>query len=168
MNASDIAALLSKYGSSGILLDTNMLLVYVLGRYDPDRIEKFKRTNTFRKEDFVFLSQFVRHFHRIVATPHILTEVSNLAANLAEPCRSACFESLRSDISRFHEIWDSAVTIVSSPVFQRLGLTDAGISIAAKQEYLVLTDDLDLYTTLWKYGVEAINFNHIRLSGWSS
>jgi len=30
----------------------------------------------------------------------------------------------------------------------------------------VLTDDLLLHHSLWDNGVEAINFNHIRLSGW--
>jgi len=166
VHSSDIPSLLIKYASSGILLDTNILLVYVLGRFDADRIEKFKRTNTFTKKDFQFLEEFVKPFHRIVATPHVLTEVSNLAANLTDPQREMCFKSFRDDISEFHEMSDAADTIADCPIFARLGLTDAAILIAAKQKYLVLTDDLQLYNELWSNGVETINFNHIRIPKW--
>jgi rRNA-processing protein FCF1 len=167
MDASDVASLLAKYASSGVLLDTNILLVYLVGRYSVEKIERFKRTNTFTRKDFQFLSGFVRQFHRIVTTPHVLTEVSNLAAHLEEPDRRSCFATFREELSVLHEISHPAVVISqNNSAFERLGITDVAIPAAAGQKYLVLTDDLLLHHSLWDNGVEAINFNHIRLSGW--
>jgi rRNA-processing protein FCF1 len=167
MDGSDVASLLTKYASSGVLLDTNILLAYVVGRFSVEKLERFKRTNTFTRKDFAFLSKFVLQFHRIVTTPHVLTEVSNLAAHLEEPDRRSCFASFRKDLSVLHEISHSAVSIAKdNDAFERLGITDAAIPAAAEQKFLVLTDDLPLYRTLCSNGVEAINFNHIRLSGW--
>lgn len=167
MDTSDVASLLSKYASSGILLDTNILLAYVVGRFNVEKLERFKRTNTFTRKDFEFLSRFVQQFHRIVTTPHVLTEVSNLAAHFQEPDRRSCFASFREHLPVLHEISHPAVSIAKDiDAFERLGITDAAIPAAAAQKFLVLTDDLPLYKTLCNSGVEAINFNHIRLSGW--
>lgn len=156
-----------KYGRLGILLDTNILLVYVIGRFDQGRIEHFKRTNTFTRKDYVFLEEFLTHFERIVTTPHVLTEVSNLAANLSEPDKSRCFKSFAADIEVLEEHFEGAKSIARSTSFRRLGITDASLSIIARDRFLVLTDDLGLYSSLLGYGVDAINFNHIRLPAWA-
>lgn len=50
--------------------------------------------------------------------------------------------------------------------FQRLGLTDAGISHLVRNRYPVLTVDLDLYLHLAHEGVDVVNFNHVRDHGW--
>jgi len=157
-----------KYARTGILLDTNILLLYVIGRYDPKRIEGFKRTNTFATKDYEFLTRFLSLFQRIVATPHVLTEVSNLAAHLNAPHKIACFESFADDLDVLDEHTEAARAIAKSPAFTRLGITDASLPLIARDRFLVLTDDLVLYAHLLEVGIDAINFNHIRLSGWGT
>jgi len=157
-----------KYSQIGILLDTNILLVYVIGQYDPARIETFKRTNTFIAKDYKLLAEFLSHFRSIVATPHVLTEVSNLAANLKEPHRTSCFESFADNIQAFDEQTEAAGTIATTPAFKRLGITDASLPLIARGKFLVLTDDFVLYNHLLENEVDAINFNHIRLLGWGT
>lgn len=44
--------LISRYAPRGILIDTNILLLYFVGTTNPDRIARFKRTQTFVKEDY--------------------------------------------------------------------------------------------------------------------
>jgi hypothetical protein len=51
--------------------------------------------------------------------------------------------------------------------FDRLGLTDAAIAVVARQKFLFLTDDLDLYLMLLSPGADAINFNHLRPLNWN-
>jgi hypothetical protein len=162
---STIVEYVIKYSSRGILLDTNILLVLVVGRMDPDRIAKFKNTHTFTKKDYLFLEEFLKHFALIAVTPHVLTEVSNLAAQLGQPAKGACFASFVGDIKTFHEGTETAKVICVSPLFKRLGITDAGIALIAAERFLVLTDDLNLYVELLKSNVDAINFNHIRVLG---
>jgi uncharacterized protein YaiI (UPF0178 family) len=56
--------------------------------------------------------------------------------------------------------------LVKENCFHRLGLTDAAIAALARHNYLFLTDDFDLYSTLVNQGVDAINFNHLRSRTW--
>jgi len=163
-----VVEFLQKDGSLGILLDTNILLMYIVGRHDPTCIEKFKRTNTFTVKDYTFLREFLLHFREVIATPHILTEVSNLAAHLNEPNKASCFESFAADIQTFDEHTVAASSIAATSTFKRLGITDASLPLIARDRFLVLTDDLVLYAELLKSGVDAINFNHIRLLGWAT
>ncbi len=74
--------LLARYKSKGVVIDTNLLLLYFVGLYDPHRIQKFKRTMTFVLEDFYTLLSFFNYFDKVVTTPNILTEVNSLAGQL--------------------------------------------------------------------------------------
>ena len=51
-------------------------------------------------------------------------------------------------------------------MYKRFGLTDTTIKLISKNEYLVLTDDLDLCGILNGHGVDAVNFNHFRMFYW--
>ena len=44
--------ILYKYKSNGLLIDTNLLLVYFIGSYDVKLLSSFKRTIAFTAEDF--------------------------------------------------------------------------------------------------------------------
>jgi predicted nucleic acid-binding protein len=158
---------IQKYARRGILLDTNILLVYVLGGYDETRIESFKRTNTFSIKDYRFLAEFILHFRQLVVTPQILTEVSNLLAQLREPQKTPCFRSFGDRIQSLTEQVHPSSQIALTTTFNSLGMADASIPLAARNGFLVLTDDLQLYRHLADLGVDAINFNHIRVLGWS-
>jgi len=56
--------------------------------------------------------------------------------------------------------------VVREDCFRRLETTDAAITSLADRSFLFLTDDFDLYSTLVKQGLDAINFNHLRLLNW--
>jgi hypothetical protein len=51
--------------------------------------------------------------------------------------------------------------LISNPVFDRLGLADAGIAVAASLGKVILTVDLNLHIALEKLGIESINFRHV-------
>lgn len=87
-------SLLESYRQKGILVDTNILLLYFVGSVNPKRISQFKRTNQFNVDDFQLLVQILGYFQKIVTTPNILTEVSNLTGQLTEPEKSSCFNAL--------------------------------------------------------------------------
>lgn len=72
-----IADLIRKYRDNGILLDTNVLLLYLVGSIDPQNVGRFKRTAKYDENDFRILSNLVNLFKTNVTTPHILTEASN-------------------------------------------------------------------------------------------
>lgn len=163
----EVARLLSKYKNKGALIDSNLLLVYCVGAYDPDRIARFKRTAAFTVDDFNLLAQLVAFFDRVVTTPNILTEVNGLSNQLSEDIKSTYYPEFARQISVLEEHYLVSAHVSSLASFGRLGLTDLGIGELVRDKYLVLSDDLKLVVHLQNTGVDAINFNHIRKFGWN-
>jgi hypothetical protein len=136
----------------------------LVGRTNRKRIAQFKRTQSYTVGDYELLEQFAQRFDRIVTTPHILTEVSNLA--ILQGREGAIIRALLGkSIDQAMELHASSRTIVQNAHFLRLGLTDAGMS-ALCRNIPVLTDDFELHRTLAYEGRDAINFNHLRAWAW--
>lgn len=104
-------------------------------------------------------------FKILITTPHVLTEVSNLG-ELHGQERGALRSWFARTVEESREHYDESRLVVKEACFQRLGLTDAAIAALARHNYLFLTDDFDLYSTLVNHGVDAVNFNHLRSQEW--
>ncbi len=158
--------LVNRYCRKGILIDTNILLLWLVGSTNKARITQFNRTQNFEPRDYELLAYVFKKFQRILTTPNILTEVSNLINQLGEPERSRCFSIFARDIVKLDEIYTDSHAITATDKFSKFGLTDCGIVNVAKDNYLVLTDDLKLASYLQSLGIDTINFNNIRIYGW--
>jgi hypothetical protein len=88
-------ALISSFHGRDVLIDTNILLMYIVGTLDPRLIPMFKRTKVFTVDAYTILCRFLQPFRSIVTAPNILTEVSNLAGQMAERAERECFRSSR-------------------------------------------------------------------------
>ncbi|MBH8565260.1 hypothetical protein I8748_24275 [Nostoc sp. CENA67] len=164
-----IKSLIGRYHQKGILIDTNILLLFFVGSVNPERITRFNRTQQFIPEDYELLLGFIAKFQRIVTTPNILTEVNSLANQLGEPERSQCFlifAQFAQNATRLNEHYIKSIDAVTVDRFVKFGLTDCGILTLARNEYLVLTDDLKLANYLQTVGIDVINFNNIRVFNW--
>jgi hypothetical protein len=139
--------------------------VLLVGRTNRHRIPECKRTQSYTADEYELLEHLVSQFKTVITTPHLLTEVSNLdPLNGKERVK---FQNLyRQWVESAKEFYDESRLLVSDMVFDRLGLTDAAISFVARRDMLILTDDLALYDTLSRRGIDAINFNHIRTLVW--
>jgi rRNA-processing protein FCF1 len=166
-HANHIEELILRYKNSGILIDTNILLCYLVGLLDTNKIPSFKRTAQFVQEDFKLLCTLVGYFKQIVTTPNILAEVNSLSQQLREPDRTRLFEIFSRQIQVLDEHYVESRIASERQEFTRVGLTDSGIISLSPGKYLVLTDDFRLTNFLSKNGVDVINFNHIRVAGWS-
>ena len=149
-----------------LLVDTNILLLYIVGSLGPDRIARHKRTDTFTIEDYWLLDGLLRKFGGIVVTPNILTEVSNLLGYTDEKTRGNLLILLGSLVRIFEEHYVRSMEAVEAAEFSRLGLADASILSCPTEDLTVLTDDIHLYLALEKRGVAVINFNHLRERAW--
>ena len=158
----EILNLLTKYYTKGIIIDTNILLLYLVGRVNHERITKFKRTRQFVPEDYDRLLELFNNFQKVIATPNILTEVNSLANQLGEPERSHCLNIFTQLTALVCEEYLESSMITSHEPFSRFGLTDCGIMLLAKNKYLVLTDDLKLHLYLKAMGIDTVNFNNLR------
>lgn len=154
------------YRSSGLLIDTNLLLLLIVG--STPSIKKFKRTNMYTASDYHLLIRLVDQFDKLIVTPHILAEVSNLSNGLYGDQLDEFFETLKASLaSVIVEIHKPAIQIADNFSLSPYGLADVGIVALAKSNYLVLTDDLRVASFAHQHSVDVINFNHIRDALWS-
>ncbi len=113
-------------------------------------------------EDFVLLKLVLEGYQKIVVTPHILAETSNLASQIGDPDKSKILQTLGVFIDAHEEIQHPSKNAVHSSYFVRLGLTDSMILEILKEGTPLLTDDFDLYYQTANSGHQAFNFNHLR------
>lgn len=162
MSEGDLLALIQKHGSRGLVVDTNLLLVYLVGTWQPALIAKFKRTQRFDRNDFQVLHAFLLHFKCIISTPGILTEVNSLADQLQANHKPLFSKVFKDQISLLDERHVPSRQLSEHGYFDKSGLTDAAIMTIAAEGLLVLTDDFKLTGFLEKLKIDYLNFNHIR------
>lgn len=145
-----------------ILLDTNLLVLFVVGTTSRKYIEKHKRLTEFAVEEYDALLKIISAASSVLVTPNTLTETSNLAAYIGEPARSEVLQVLRAVISSSQETYVPSRTASERTEFLRLGLTDAALIETATEETVILTTDLGLYLAVLAKGASAINFKQSR------
>ena len=151
----------AKYRGKRVLLDANLLLLFLIGSFERNRVERFKRTADFTVSDFDLLATLLQEFRSVVTTPHLLTEVSNLSNSLPEYLKTDWFYHFASQTENFLEVMHPAISIMNETSFNRYGLADAAIHSAAT-ETLVLTEDYRLSGFLRSQGIDVLNFNDLR------
>jgi hypothetical protein len=157
---------LSTHRSRGILLDTNVLLLFLIAVFKPSLIGK-KRLEKYDEPAGNLLVDYVGQFQRILTTPHVLAETSNLARQIVGGrLRQDLFSGLHplfclQESGSFKQIIVDGAAI-DATIFQRIGLTDSGLTELVKNGEFLLTDDLDLYVASVTTGGIAINFTHMR------
>lgn len=159
--------LIDRFRSKGVLIDANLLLLYVVGRYDDGIIRRgaFNRLSAYGFEDYSLLRGLMLLFNRYVTTPHVLTEVSNWIGKLPSVQETECLGRFADILTGFTELAVESFEIALHPRFSYLGLTDTAIAKFAS-EYLVLTDDARFVVHLNEMGLDALNINHIRQEVW--
>lgn len=159
----NLLALVSRHKNSGLFLDTNVLLLLLVGSAAPEQISKSKRTAHYSEGDFDLLVQFVAQFAQIFVTPNVLTEVSNFTPSFSEPLRTLYRQKFASWVDTLSEQYVPSKELVHTEAFARVGLADsASISCSARNDSLVLTDDLGLAHALRENGRDVVNFTHLR------
>lgn len=161
----DAAALIEKHRAKGVLVDTNLLVLFLVGAVNRKRILNFKRTGGFTIKDYDLLVSLIAWFGKLVATPHVLSQVSDLT-DLTGQELTKIRELFKILVENIEESYDTSRLLVGDPAFKRLGLTDAAIATVCSRGILVLTGDAQLHAALQARAIDALNFNHIRPLGW--
>lgn len=162
-----VQIIISRYGKKGAIIDTNLLILYIVGLYNVDYIEGFKRIKDkgYTKEDFEALVRLLMLFKKVFLTSHVLAEFSNLTFNHKRFDKDFD-EYLSSVIIALKNIVEEHVKkneILTSSFF-KFGFTDVSImELAIKSGLPVITDDLPFYNLLSSRGISSINMNNIRM-----
>lgn len=148
--------------STGIVLDTNLLVLFSVGSWKKSYISKFKRTAKYEPSDFDLLLSFLAAHKPIVVTPNIVTETVNLLGQLEGRYKAEVFNVLRTIIGDTQEKYVTSESAMTNDLYLRFGVTDSSIETLARQGLAVLSDDFPLVGWLWKENLTAVNFAHIR------
>jgi predicted nucleic acid-binding protein len=152
--------------AGGLLVDTNLLVLFAVGTVNRNRIETFKRTSQYTKPDYDLLLRVLEKFRPLYTVPHVLAEVSNLT-DLAGAERQQVRRVLKEAISLLTEAEMPSARAAEDVLYPRLGLVDAAIGAVARiHNCTVLTDDQDLYLRLSHEKVNVLNFTHLRAYEW--
>jgi hypothetical protein len=144
-----------------IVVDANLLLLFVVGTAERELINKHKRLKVYTEDDYDILVHNLATATSVVVTPNVLTETSNLACQIGEPAKSRILEVFRIIIHKLDEQPISSQQASNQPEFLRLGLTDAGLLESLSSSTTLLTADLDLYLAAQSRGYSAVNFHHL-------
>jgi len=151
---------------STILVDTNLLLVLVVGWTAPEQLGKVGGTEEYDSADLELLDGIVGRFRYTVTTPHVLCETSNLL------CRGATgrlADDLRYVLHRVFALTDerfvTARKLCRDTLAAPLGLADTAMIEAANRGCTVLSVDARLCGELHRRGLPVFNFNHYRFRG---
>jgi hypothetical protein len=145
-----------------LLVDSNLLVLFIVGSVRLSRITHFKRTSKYTVEDYFLLKDVMGQFGTFYTVAHVMSEVSNLT-DLAGLERLIGREVLKQFAHLALEPGIQSVTASRHQLFPELGLTDAAIATAARaHDCVVLTDDLPLYLRLSAVDVSVINYAHLR------
>ena len=154
--------LFSRFRGKDILLDTNLLLLFLVGSFERQRIHKFKRTAEFSEADFDLLARFLQEFRKILTTPHILTEVSNLTNSLPSHLQKLWSTHFARQTNAFLEIFEASEMLMKRGVFHQFGLADAAIH-SLSSDALVLTEDFRLAGFLRSENLPVLNFRELAM-----
>jgi len=77
-------SLFARHRGKSILLDSNLLLVFLVGAFDSRLFGRFARVSDYTLEDYHLIVRLLSSFRVLVITAPTLTEVSNLANKLPE------------------------------------------------------------------------------------
>jgi hypothetical protein len=153
-----------------VLVDTNLLLLYIVGLANRDYIGVHRRLSGYDGTDFELPVQTISIFSDIVLLPHVLAEVSNLARQTPNPMmRSRIQEKLKELVEATAEIPISSRDGVRRDEFDDYGVTDAVILQLcslnhSEVSFWLLTADHRLAVQAEILGYDVMNFAHLRES----
>lgn len=141
-------------------IDTNLLVLLVVGSVDRQQVRKHRRTQAFTPDDYDSLMRVIGALKRVFVTPNTLTEASNLLESRSD---FRFLDRLRLVVENSEEVVVASVDAVRHTAFSRLGLTDVVLLESVSERRPLITTDLGLYhAALAKGEGTAFNFTHHR------
>jgi len=108
-----------------VVVDTNLLLLLVVGSASRTYIARHKRLQGYTADDFELVGLIVAEFSELIVLPHILAETSNLARQIEGSARTKIQAALKVLITTTPELPLPSSLGAQREEYGELGLTDA-------------------------------------------
>ena len=124
-----------------ILIDTNALLILIIGQIDTRLIDTHKRTSIYEEQDYYDLLDIIGSVENLLVLPNVWTEVDNLLNNFSGNQKYQYIIDITQIIKLTSEKFITSIEAVNSHSFFDLGLTDSLLLSLAKECKLLITTD---------------------------
>jgi predicted nucleic acid-binding protein len=144
-----------------VILDTNLLVLLMVGRTDRSYVGAHRRTQDYDTGDLDIVELLISAYDGIATTPPILTEASNLLRQIRNPARDLIQQTLRTFNLAVAEHPITSESGYLHAAYIALGLTDAVVLAACETVGLddraieLLTADEPLYNRALSLGLPA-------------
>ena len=144
-------------------IDTNLLLILIVGHVSIPHIKKHKRLRGYGPQDYDLLVNVLEKFQDLRVVTHAMAEVSNLLVyGVHEPLRSRFLAALKVLVESGIEHHIPSDAAAGHPDFLRVGLTDAAWLESLDSETFLLTDDALLLHAALSRDLQAVRFSDLR------
>ena len=140
-----------------ILIDTNSLIILIIGLINPKLINKHKRTSIYEEQDFIDLISFIDDLENLVVLPNVWTEVDNLLNDFNRGNKLRYIDEITNTIKNTSEIYMESQKATISDGFYDLGLTDSLLLEYSKKCELLITSDSKLSDYAVANGVQVFD-----------
>lgn len=124
-----------------ILIDTNALVVLIVGLIDTRLFKHHNRTSIYDEEDFNDLLHEIGAIEKLVVLPNVWTETDNLLNKFSGDYKTRYVGEIRKIITSTTEKFIASIKATESYTFYDLGLTDSLLLYYAKEcQYLITSD----------------------------
>jgi len=127
-----------------ILIDTNALVVLIIGLMDTKLFKNHKRTSIYEEKDFYDLQAVIGSLDRLIVLPNIWTEVDNLLNGFSGNYKSVYIETISTAIKTTSEKYIESANAIKHTYFAELGVTDSLVLEYSKECYMLITSDSKL------------------------
>ena len=143
-------------------IDTNLLVLLLVGSVDRSLVERHRRTRNFVLDDYDRLTAMVDTLEHVYVTPNTLTETSNLLHGSQD---IRLMKQLKILTEQAIEVYVASQVAVNSSVFSRLGLTDAVLLESISADRPLITVDVGLYSAALAKG-DKFSYNFVHWQTW--
>jgi hypothetical protein len=128
-----------------ILIDTNALVLLIVGLIDQNQIRHHRRTRLYTEKDYHKLLNVIQDLSRLIVLPNIWTETDNLLNNfLTGNFRWPYIQAFKKLVANTTERYLSSESGINSNYFISTGLTDSLIIELGKSCDMVISADSSL------------------------
>lgn len=159
-----------KYRPDGLIIDTNLLILFLVGKFDESFIEKCELLKGYYCiKDYNLLCQIIKRFKKIVITPHIITELSNLSKKEFRDQSLLSYFSVFINLCKESFLEENNVNLkdileVDLVIVADFGFTDVAIYQLSKNgNFAVITSD-GRFSARFNKEIPIIEFNIIKNS----
>ncbi len=145
-----------------IIIDSNSLIVLLLGLINPSLINKHSKTSIYNEEDYHTLVEVIKDIKSLIVLPNIWTEVDNLLNKFTGGYKDLYVQKIIQTIKETSEEYIESQSVENNYAFYDLGLTDTLILEYAKNCEMLITSDSQLSDYARANGVTVFDLKELK------